>query len=117
MKILKSYTRVYVHHLNATLNRYQQLLSTTVESRFKYPQKGLELASIGNLLLISGDEDSLRPFRTTQITFLVDDLDEFVVFFKQHHFQIIHPYQHVPTGKNITVKDPEGFIAEYVQHV
>lgn len=50
---------------------------------FKIPQIGLELAQIGDILLIVGSEEALKPSRSTQTTILVDSLDEFRAYLKE----------------------------------
>ncbi|MPN53990.1 hypothetical protein SDC9_201659 [bioreactor metagenome] len=84
--------------------------------RFQVPQVGLELAQIGDILLIAGSEEALKPFRITQATFLVDSLDEFRAFLEERGAEIIRRPAKVPTGWNMTVKHPDGSVIEYVEH-
>ncbi|MDD3247189.1 MAG: hypothetical protein PHF18_10135 [Methanosarcina sp.] len=50
---------------------------------FEIPQIGLELAQVGDLLLIASSDEALKPFRSMQATFLVDSLDEFRAFLEE----------------------------------
>ncbi|GAK58937.1 hypothetical protein U27_05912 [Candidatus Vecturithrix granuli] len=84
--------------------------------RFKYPEKELELASVGSFLLIAGSADHLQPFKDTKLTFLVDSIDEFMEFFAKHGSIILEYPKSVPTGKNMLVKHPDGLVVEYVEH-
>ena len=84
--------------------------------RFKIPQIGLELAQIENILLIAGSDEALKPFRSTQATFLVDSLDEFKAYLKEKGAEIVRGPNKVPTGRNMTVKHPDGSVIEYVEH-
>ncbi|AAM05397.1 glyoxalase/bleomycin resistance/dioxygenase family protein [Methanosarcina acetivorans] len=85
--------------------------------RFEIPQIGLELAQIGDILLIVGSVEALKPFGSTQATFLVDSLDEFRVYLEEKGAKIIRGPAEVPTGRNMPVKHPEhpdGSVIEYV---
>ena len=84
--------------------------------RFEIPQIGLELAQIGDILLIAGSEEALKPFRSTQATFLVDSLDEFKAYLEEKGAEIIRGPDKVPTGRNMTVRHPDGSVIEYVEH-
>lgn len=74
MKILQTLSRLYINDLNSALEFYEELLGTPAAMRFKIPQIGLELAQIGDILLITGSNEALKPFRSTQAAFLVDSI-------------------------------------------
>ena len=116
MKILKTFSRLYLNDLNSTLEFYEELLGTPAAMRFEIPQIGLELAQIGDILLIAGSDEALKPFRNTQATFLVDSLDEFRAFLEEKGAEIIRGPDKVPTGRNMTVRHPDGLVIEYVEH-
>ena len=84
--------------------------------RFEIPQIGLELAQVGDILLIAGSDEALKPFRSTQATMLVDSLDEFKTYLEKKGAEIIRGPNTVPTGMNMTVRHPDGSIIEYVEH-
>jgi predicted enzyme related to lactoylglutathione lyase len=116
MKVLQTFSRLYVNDLNSSLEFYEELLGTPAAMRFEIPQIGLELAQIGNILLIAGSEEALKPFRSTQATFLVDSLDDFRVFLEKKGAEIIRGPNKVPTGRNMTIRHPDGSVIEYVEH-
>ncbi|WP_339192905.1 VOC family protein [Aeribacillus sp. FSL K6-8210] len=116
MRILKKMVRIYVHDLSAAIDYYQKLTGEPLNRRFAMPEVGLELASIGDILLISGKEEDLAPFRQTSTTFLVDSLDEFKTFLENSGAVILKEPAQVPTGRNMTVQHPDGTIVEYVEH-
>jgi predicted enzyme related to lactoylglutathione lyase len=116
MKILRTLARVYTSSLDSTLMFYENLTGTTAGSRFTMASAGLELAVIGDLLIIAGMEDALRPFRATDATFLVDSLEEYHRFLTSQGGTILRSPQEVPTGINMTVRHPDGLIIEYVEH-
>ncbi|WP_157452878.1 VOC family protein [Brevibacillus sp. SKDU10] len=76
----------------------------------------LEIASVGNFLLLSGSEKALAPFKATIATLVIDSLDEFAAYFKENGFPFIRKPKQVPTGKNMTVQHLDGAIVEYVEH-
>lgn len=80
------------------------------------PQIGLELAQIGDLLLIAGTDKALKPFRSAQATFLADSLDEFRAYLEEKGAEIIRGPSKVPTGRNMTVRHPDGSVIGYVEH-
>lgn len=116
MKIIKTLIRVYVEELDSALSFYENLLGIKTDMRFTLLQNNLELASVGNILLIAGSEQNLKPFQDTKGTFLVDSVDEFKYFLEQNGGKILRGPNNVPTGKNMTVEHPDGAIFEYVQH-
>ncbi|MCL1631970.1 VOC family protein [Sporolactobacillus sp. CPB3-1] len=116
MHIKKTYFRMYVNDLDEVLPFYEKLFGMHPDTRFNYPEMHLELASIGDFLFVAGKREDLKPFSKTKVTFMVDSLDDFLIYFKQNHFEIIREPRKVPTGKNVTVRHPDGLIAEYVEH-
>jgi catechol 2,3-dioxygenase-like lactoylglutathione lyase family enzyme len=83
MKILKTLSRLYVNDLNMALEFYDELLGTPAAMRFEMPQIGVELAQVGDILLKAGSDEALKPFRSTQATFLVDSLDSLKLTLKK----------------------------------
>lgn len=116
MKILKKLVRIYVNELDSAITFYEKLTNHTVDMRFEMPLNNLELASIDDFLLISGKEEDLNPFKQTKVTFLVDSIAEFKSFLENNGSTIIREPSQVPTGKNMTIKHPDGLVAEYVEH-
>ena len=116
MKILQTLMRIYVSELEPALTFYENLLGVKCNLRFQYSEGNLELASVGNFLLLCGSEDALKPFRDTKATILVDSLDDVKQFLESNGAAIIRGPKIVPTGKNMTVKHFDGSIIEYVQH-
>lgn len=116
MKVLQTLSRLYVNDLNSSLEFYEELLGSPAAMRFKIPQICLELAQIENILLIVGSDEAVKPFRSTQATFLVDSLDEFRAYLEEKGAEILRGPNKVPTGRNMTVKHPDGSVIEYVEH-
>jgi predicted enzyme related to lactoylglutathione lyase len=116
MKVLQTYIRVYVNDMDKALKFYENLLGQSATLRFKYEAVGLELASVGNLLILAGSDQALEPFRKTVATFRVDSIHEFYDFLIESGCQVIRGLTRVPTGTNLTVQHPDGTIIEYVEH-
>jgi hypothetical protein len=102
--------------MDSAIDFYERLSGQGCTMRVKYPEKELELASIGSFLLISGSAENLQPFKNTQVTLLVDSMDDFLEFSVNHGSTILEYPKSVPTGRNMRVRHPDGLIAEYVEH-
>lgn len=116
MKIKQMLNRFYVEDIEVSIDFYEKILNEKCKLRFKYPQEDLELAQIGNILILAGSNEALKPFRETQATFLVDSVVDFRNFLLDNGATIIRDLKAVPTGMNMTVKHLDGTIVEYVEH-
>ena len=76
---------------------------------------GLELATVGRVLVVAGDEETLAPFRATQATLIVDDLDDCQSYLSAAGAEVVRGPQDVPTGRNLTAVLADGFQIEYVE--
>jgi predicted enzyme related to lactoylglutathione lyase len=102
--------------LESAIALYEQLLGTSCDLRFDYPQAGLRLATVGSVLLIAGRDQALEPFRVTAMTLLVASLDDCLERFTALGIDVIAPPKTVPTGRNILARHPDGALVEYVEH-
>ena len=116
MRVLQTYIRIYVSDMDTSLTFYENLLGAVSTFRFKYEVAGLELASVGNILILAGSDQALEPFRKTKATFKVDNIQEFYSHLISSGCRVIRELTRVPTGINLTVQHPDGEIFEYVQH-
>jgi predicted enzyme related to lactoylglutathione lyase len=108
-------TRIYVEEIESAISFYEKLTNSKCGIRFEYKQLNLELAQVGNFLIISGSEESLKPFRNTLSTIRVDSIDEFRSFLIENEAVILQDKKEVPTGFNMTVRHKDGSIFEYVE--
>lgn len=117
MKVLQTLVRIYLspEALNPTLAFYEDLFREKCRLRFAHSAARLELAQVGNVLLLAGTEEALRPFRSTTATFVVDDLAEFQEFLLRSGATVLSDPTDVPTGRNMRVGHPDGLVVEYVQ--
>lgn len=118
MQILNILTRIFLSpdRMESAIAFYENLCGKKCNRRFTYSEAGLELAQVDRFLLIAGSDEKLEPFKSTQITLFVDDIEEYLKYLKQAGAGIMSEPKVVPTGKNMRVKHPDGIIAEYVEH-
>jgi predicted enzyme related to lactoylglutathione lyase len=116
MIVKQVFTRIYVHDINRAIEFYEGLFQQKCASRFCYQEMNLELAQVGNVLILAGSEKSLAPFRDTKATFLVDSVAEFRDYLLKHGATVIRNIKEVPTGANMTVKHEDKTVVEYVEH-
>ncbi|AQW50384.1 hypothetical protein SHXM_03847 [Streptomyces hygroscopicus] len=114
MRIFRTYARVYATDLDAALAPLTALTGEPITTRFTMPN-GLELATVGRVLVVAGDERTLEPYKATSATLIVDDLDECQVRLTRTGAEIVRDPQAVPTGRNLTAKLPGGAQIEYVE--
>lgn len=116
MKVKHILSRFYVNDIDNAIAFYEKMLNVKCSSRFKYKQMNLEIASVGDILIIGGTDEALKPFKGTNATFLVDSVDEFKDFLLKNGAEVINDIKEVPTGKNVTIKHFDGTVIEYVEH-
>ncbi|WP_373844818.1 VOC family protein [Clostridium sp.] len=116
MKVKQVLNRFYAHDLEKAVKFYESILNEKCTLKFKYDEMNLELAQVGNILIICGSDKALKPFRDTKATFLVDSITEFRDFLLENGAKVIRDLKEVPTGRNMTVQHLDGTIVEYVEH-
>jgi predicted enzyme related to lactoylglutathione lyase len=116
MKIKQVLTRFYTQDMEGAIQFYETILNEKCSQKFHYEKMKLDLAQVGNLLILGGAEEALKPFRATQATFLVDSVREFKEHLLKNGSEIIRDIMEVPTGMNMTLRHPDGSIVEYVEH-
>jgi hypothetical protein len=114
MRVFRTYARVYADNLDAALTPLCAVSGEPVSTRFSMPN-GLELAAVGSVLVVAGDERTLAPYAATVATLIVDDLDECLLRLNDAGAHIVRGPQEVPTGRNLTAKLPGGVQIEYVE--
>lgn len=114
MRIFRTYARAYADDLDEVLATLTAATGEPISTRFTMPN-GLELATVGRVLVVAGDERALQPYRATVATLIIDDLDECWALLKRTGAQIVRGPQAVPTGRNLTAELPGGVQLEYVE--
>ncbi|MHA6721700.1 VOC family protein [Sphingomonas sp. RS2018] len=102
--------------LDAAVAQYQGMFGQEARMRFDYPEMGLKLAQVGQLLLIGGSDAALAPFRATDMTFLVEGIADYAATLPATGATIVDPVKRVPSGRNMLVRHADGALVEYVEH-
>ncbi|GAB3912574.1 hypothetical protein GCM10011575_45840 [Microlunatus endophyticus] len=114
MAALASFARICVSDLDAGLKALTASGVTDVRLRFGHPAS-LQLALVGEVLVLAGSDEVIEPFRSTDVTVIVDDLDGAVAAALSASAEIIREPAEQQVGRNATVAFPGGPIIEYVQ--
>ncbi len=112
--MLRTYARAYAPDLDQAPGPLTSVTGTPAGTRFSLPD-GLQLAAVGQVLVVAGDEQTLAPYRATQATLIVDDLDECQLLLARAGAQVLRGPQQVPAGRNLTARLPGGIQVEYGQ--
>lgn len=113
MRVLRTYARAYASNLDEALGALSSVTGRPAGMRFTMPN-GLELAAVGAVLVVAGDEKILAPYRSTQATLIVDDLDECTALLARAGALVLRGPRQVPTRLNLTARRPGGVQIEYV---
>lgn len=114
MRIFRTYARAYAGDLDAVLAPLTTVTGEPISTRFTMPN-GLELATVGRVLVVAGDERVLESYKATVATLIIDDLDGCQALLNRTGAQIVRGPQAVPTGRNLTAKLPGDVQIEYVE--
>ncbi|KAJ6020678.1 hypothetical protein N7540_006182 [Penicillium herquei] len=118
--ILEVYTRIFIptDKLTETLSFYKSLLNGEETLHFSYPEKSLEIAAVSSpklsVLIISGSDECLQPFRSTQLTIRVDSLDAHIEQLISSGCEQLESVQETPVGRKTRFKHVDGVVVEYV---
>ncbi|KAJ5723180.1 hypothetical protein N7488_001215 [Penicillium malachiteum] len=118
--ILEVYTRIFIPttKLNETINFYKFVLNGEETLHFSYPEKSLEIAAVSStklsVLIISGSDECLEPFRSTQLTIKVDSLDLHIEQLMSSGCEQLESVQKTPAGWKTRFKHVDGVVVEYV---
>jgi predicted enzyme related to lactoylglutathione lyase len=118
MKVLRTLTRVFIapEDLDGSVSFYEALFGQRARMRFAYPATRLELAEVGGVLLIAGDEQALQPYTATRATLVVDSLEDFRAAFSDTGVTVLEEPVATPVGAKMRVRHQDGMVVEYVQH-
>ncbi len=113
MKILKTYARMFVRSLDESMPLLEQLVGQPADLRF--PFAAIELAAIGDLLVIAGPPEETNQYRGIVGPLIVSSMDELEAFLGQIGAVVTQPRVEVPTGFGLWATHPDGAKVEYVQ--
>ena len=115
MKVVAVSVPVITQDIDRAIPHYEALTGERVKARFVVPGRGLTIALLGSVTLISGDEEALTPMRELRATFIVDSLAEFEAHLRSHGGTILQPPTPTPAGRNMVARDMEGAVFELVE--
>jgi predicted enzyme related to lactoylglutathione lyase len=115
MKFLGMAVPVFTENIDAAIERYGALTGETVQQRFLLADRGITIALLGSLTIISGEESAIAPLRNVRATFIVDSLAEYEVHLRATGATILQAPRPTPAGKNMVARDPEGAVFEFVE--
>lgn len=111
--ILKTYARLWVADLDASLPLLEQLVGRGPDARF--PFGDVELAAIGDFLVIAGTPEALEPHRQATGPVIVEDLDALEAAVVAAGATITQQAQPSETGRFLYARHADGSLVEYVQ--
>jgi hypothetical protein len=114
MVTLASFARVYVSDIDDGIALFRQSPGERPRLRFSHAS-GLELALVGDVLILAGPDHVLNGFRATQVTQVVDDLDAALAIAQDRGGSLVRAPSEQPTGRNATMSFPSGAVVEYVE--
>ncbi|VBB16683.1 glyoxalase [Burkholderia stabilis] len=119
MQILKTLYRRHVaaDQLDATVGCYEVLQRMQCERRLSFPERGIEVAVIGAFIVLAGSDDALASVRHVEAALIVDALDDFVEPLRVLGASVPDECHRTPAGRNMIVRHPDGFVAEYFEPV
>ena len=111
--ILKTYTRIFTHNSEQTLAILRKLHDGEPHLHVHFGP--WELVGIGDMLVVSGNEESLAPIRGSFGPWIVTDLDETRRVLVESGAEITRDIEPVPTGRMLYARHPDGSVVEYVE--
>jgi hypothetical protein len=122
LRIREVLIRVFVspERLRSTVSYYKALTGGRCSLHFPFPERGLALAAVSSpaasFLVIAGSAEALAPFRTTQLTVVVEDIRSVAEQLVPLGAVELQPVTPVPTGYQTRFRHADGLVVEYVQH-
>lgn len=110
--------RLNVHpdELDERIAFYEQALGVECDSRTPIPQAGLELATVGNLLLIGNPNPPCEVARATAFTLLVASVADYLGDLEGTGAKATEPISTSPAGNRSRVRFPDGTPAEVIDN-
>lgn len=115
MTILKTYARLWADDMDASLPLLRQLVGGEPDLRFAFDS--IELAAIGDFLVIAGPAEQRARYSHASATVVVSDLDELSARLAASGGRITTPEATGPTGRYLYARHAGGAEVEYVEWV
>ncbi len=96
---------------------YERLLGVPADLRMPIPDfGGLELAAVGNLLLIASERPFTPVQRRTAYSLIVPSLAGQLGLLERTGTEVLEPVEAIKPGSRARVRYPDGSLAELVEH-
>ena len=115
MTILKTYARLWADELDESLALLRELTGAEPDLRFAFDS--IELAAIGDFLVIAGPPGERARYSHASATVIVDDLDALTRSLATAGAEITTPEDTSATGRFLYARHPGGAEVEYVEWV
>lgn len=115
MTILQVMARCYLpsDDLTGAIAFYEQLLNMPCTLKFRLETYGLDIAAVGSVHLIAGDEKQLAPWRSITAAFFVDSVERYAIRLSELGSKIVLQPQQGPFGMFMVAELPGGLMAEF----
>lgn len=113
MRILKTYARLFVADLDTALPVYESIVGAPADLRFGFEQ--VEIAAVGDFLLIAGAPEDTDRYRSTVGPVIVDDLDRLILQLTAVEAAVTSGPSTSETGRYAYLRHPDGTDVEYVE--
>ncbi|WP_190823518.1 VOC family protein [Saccharopolyspora pogona] len=113
MSILKTYARLWVDELDRALPLLQELTGAPADLRLSF--ESIELAAIGDFLVIAGPAEERAKYAHASATVVVANLDDLEATLKANGASITTPNTAGPTGRFLYARHADGAEVEYVE--
>lgn len=115
MRVLGVSVPVLTGDIERAIPRYEALTGELLKMRFGVPERGLTIALLGSVTLISGNEEALVPARELRASFIVDSIVDFEAHLRSTGATILQAPAPTPVGRNMVARDVEGTVLEFVE--
>ncbi|WP_406196196.1 lactonase family protein [Kitasatospora sp. NBC_01560] len=113
MAILKTYARLWADRLDQALPLLRELTGAEPDLQFAF--QNIELAAIGDFLVIAGPPGERARYAHASATVVVTDLDELRAALLRAQAVITTPETASPTGRFLYARHADGAEVEYVE--
>ncbi|KAA2265718.1 VOC family protein [Solihabitans fulvus] len=113
MAILRTYARLWVDSMDDALPLLTELVGAQPHLRF--PLGDVELAAVGDFLVIAGTLEAQRQYRHASATVVVSDIDELQRQLAAHGATVVGEVATGETGSYLYARHADGAEIEYVQ--
>ncbi|MFE2109918.1 VOC family protein [Kitasatospora sp. NPDC059463] len=115
MPILKTYARLWADGLDHSLPLLRTLTGAEPDLLFRFHE--IELAAIGDFLVIAGPPSERAKYAHASATVVVSDLDELSEALEAAGAVVTTPETASPTGRFLYARHADGAEVEYVEWV